>query len=149
MYKIMVTYRVRGCRLQRRALTSDVAALSKALEWAPQQLGLILKREGLLDAAAPASDALEIVSVREGWLADYPTGSEDGMSFICNRWTFTGPQGYRVVANGDGTFRVVSYNVAQTRPVYGDQAMTEDAAHALAASLARPSTLRYTTVREA
>lgn len=71
---------------------------------------------------------------------DYPTGNADGMSFICNRWVFTGPQGYRVTPNGDGTFHVVSYNAAETRLCWlgeDSRRMTEDAAHELAASLAR------------
>lgn len=69
---------------------------------------------------------------------DYPTGSEDGMSFICNRWVFTGPQGYRVRPNDDdGTFTTVSYNVAESRPVYGAIRVSEDEAHEMAARLAQ------------
>lgn len=69
---------------------------------------------------------------------NYPTGSADGMEFICNRWTFTGPKGWGVRPNDDGTFRVVSYNVAEER-VAGPNtlSMTEDDAHAYAASLAK------------
>jgi hypothetical protein len=69
---------------------------------------------------------------------DYPTGSADGMSFICNRWVFTGPKGYRVKPNDDGTFNVYSYAHMQERVVgtFGMN-LTEDAAHALAASLAK------------
>lgn len=70
---------------------------------------------------------------------DYPTGPEDGMSFISNRWVFTGPQGYRVKPRVDGTgFLVVSYTAAREMPVYsGTEPLTEDGAHELAASLSR------------
>ena len=70
---------------------------------------------------------------------DYPTGSKDGMSFISNRWVFTGPEGYRVVQNGD-TFGVKRYNAASTSPVYGGTGLTEDDAHAMAERLAGPRT---------
>lgn len=72
---------------------------------------------------------------------DYPTGNPSGMSFICNRWVFTGPQGYRVVPQSDGDgFLVVSYAANGTRPVWvgdGSLNLSEDDAHALAARLAR------------
>lgn len=69
---------------------------------------------------------------------DYPTGSENGMSFICNRWVFTGSTGYRVRANDDGTFRVVSYAHTSERVAGSARIrMTEEEAHAFAASLAR------------
>lgn len=68
---------------------------------------------------------------------DYSTARENGMSFVCNRWVFTGGKGYRVRPNDDGTFTVVSYAHTQTRVCYGGQNLTEDAAHAYAASLAR------------
>ena len=72
---------------------------------------------------------------------DYPTGDPSGMSFICNRWVFTGPEGYRVVPRSDGDgFLVMRYDSDSTRPVWigeGSMNMTEDEAHALAASLAR------------
>lgn len=68
----------------------------------------------------------------------YPTG----MSMIGSRMMFTGPQGYRVEPaddyNGNPAFRVVSYNAAETTPVYGGVGLTEDDAHDLAARLARP-----------
>lgn len=71
---------------------------------------------------------------------DYPTGSDNGMSFICNRWVFTGPEGYRVTAQSDGDgFLVIRYNGSSTRPVWvgeGSLNMSEDSAHELAASLA-------------
>ena len=69
---------------------------------------------------------------------DYPTGNPNGMSFICNRWVFTGPKGYRVESDGDdaGLFRVVRYNGAATEGVYGGSGLTEDAAHAMAERLA-------------
>lgn len=71
---------------------------------------------------------------------NYSTASENGMEFICNRWVFTGDKGYRVKANDDGTFRVVSYTAAGERAVWlGPESdrMAEDAAHELAASLAK------------
>jgi len=71
---------------------------------------------------------------------DYPTG--DGLSFICNRWTYTGPQGYRVVPyheSGDTArygWTVVRYNATGSRPAsYGSEPLTEDEAHMSAASL--------------
>ena len=68
---------------------------------------------------------------------DYSTGSKSGMSFICNRWVFTGPRGYRVKPNGDGTFRVVSYNVSEDWRVVGHgERLSEDDAHELAARMA-------------
>lgn len=70
---------------------------------------------------------------------DHPTGSADGMSFIGNRWVFTGPQGYRVKPDGNGTFKVVSYTVAGERLVHGGQGLTEPMAHVLAARLANKS----------
>lgn len=66
---------------------------------------------------------------------DYPTGNPNGMSFICNRWVFTGPEGYRVKPEGDGTFRVVRYNATRTEGVYGGSGLTEDDAHAMAERL--------------
>lgn len=71
---------------------------------------------------------------------DYPTGNPNGMSFICNRWVFTGPQGYRVQftgGEGDNCWSVYSYTGAYSRPTYGGMSLTEDDAHAFAASLAR------------
>lgn len=74
---------------------------------------------------------------------DYPTGNENGMSFICNRWVFTGPEGYRVVPQTDerGGFLVVRYNAAETHPVWlgsdDSMHMTEDEAHELAARMAK------------
>lgn len=70
---------------------------------------------------------------------NYSTANESGMEFIANRWVFAGDKGYRVKANDDGTFRVVSYNASGERPVGwrpSQTAMTEADAHALAASLA-------------
>lgn len=72
---------------------------------------------------------------------DYPTGSESGMSFICNRWVFTGPQGYRVAFDGTGhklgEWVVRRYDASSTSFVYGGRHTTEDAAHEYAALLAR------------
>lgn len=80
---------------------------------------------------------------------DYPTGSENGMSFICNRWVFTGPQGYRVqfvgLAEGapedsERVWSVYSYAGSHTTPAWYDATtrhMTEDDAHAYAARLAK------------
>lgn len=65
---------------------------------------------------------------------DYPTGNESGMGFICNRWVFTGGQGWRVVDNGDGTHTVTNWH---GRPCYGGLNLAEDAAHEYAARLAR------------
>ena len=68
---------------------------------------------------------------------DYPTGDPNGMSFICNRWVFTGPEGYRVQfvgGDGDQCWGVFRYDGAHTRRAYGEP-MTEDDAHALAARL--------------
>lgn len=71
---------------------------------------------------------------------DYPTGPANGMSFICNRWVFTGPRGYRVQFTGDGPdndgWSVFSYNAAGTRIVGHARGLTEDAAHEAAAQLA-------------
>lgn len=71
----------------------------------------------------------------------YPTGDPGGMSFICNRWAFTGPEGYRVEPEEDGVglFRVVRYNAAGTEGVCGGRRLTEDAAHAMAKRLAAPT----------
>lgn len=67
---------------------------------------------------------------------DYPTGS--GMEFINNSWVFTGPKGYRVVAQDDGTFNVVSYTVLGDRQLgWTTDGMTQDAAHEMAARLAK------------
>lgn len=68
---------------------------------------------------------------------NYPTGNGNGMSFIGNRWVFTGPQGYAVRPNDDGTFRVVSYHGTAER-VAGSIGLSlpEDDAHALAERLA-------------
>jgi hypothetical protein len=74
---------------------------------------------------------------------DYSTTRPDGMEFICNRWVFAGDKGYRVKPNDDGhgddgTFNVYSYAHTQERVVgtFGMN-LTEDAAHELAASLAK------------
>jgi hypothetical protein len=67
---------------------------------------------------------------------DYPTGDPSGMSFICNRWTFTGPEGYRVVPDGTA-FQVVRYDATGTSPTYLGQNLTEDEAHDMAARLSR------------
>ena len=66
---------------------------------------------------------------------DYPTG--DGMSFICNRWVFTGPEGYRVKRHDDGTFYVVHYTVAGETCTFCPRDMSEDDAHEYAARLAK------------
>lgn len=69
---------------------------------------------------------------------DYSTGHDNGMEFICNRWVFTGPQGYRVVPNPDGDgFLVMRYDASEVHPAgYRLEPMTEDDAHAHAARLA-------------
>ncbi|MCP9209544.1 hypothetical protein [Streptomyces cucumeris] len=85
----------------------------------------------------PDADPRDQRSTRPGASMDYPTGSRNGMSFIANRWVYTGPRGYRVVPNGD-SFDVVSYNAAETRPVYGGQGLSEKDAHAMAQQLAAP-----------
>jgi len=71
---------------------------------------------------------------------DYPTGSANGMSFISNRWVFTGAEGYRVKQDPDDAhlFMVVRYSAAAETPFYGGRGLTEDAAHEMAASLAGP-----------
>lgn len=74
---------------------------------------------------------------------DYPTTRVDGMSFIGNRWVFTGPVGYRVVfdgtaADGNSVWAVLRYVGAHTRAVFGGTGLSEDAAHALAKRLAAP-----------
>lgn len=71
---------------------------------------------------------------------DYRTGDPNGMSFICNRWVFTGPQGYRVTPYMGDTARygwtVVRYDVAGSRPAgYSSEPMTETEAHEYAARL--------------
>lgn len=72
---------------------------------------------------------------------DYSTARENGMEFIANRWVFAGDKGYRVVFDGDGTtendWAVYSYNAAESHLVYGGRDLTEEAAHELAASLAK------------
>lgn len=65
---------------------------------------------------------------------NYPTGSENGMEFICNRWVFTGGSGWRVRDNGDGTHTVTDWG---GRPTYGGINLPEDAAHEMAARLAK------------
>lgn len=69
----------------------------------------------------------------------YSTASKDGMSFIANRWVFTGDEGYEVRPDGNGTdtYSVWSYHAAGGSPTYGGLNMSEDDAHALAARLAR------------
>jgi hypothetical protein len=68
---------------------------------------------------------------------DYGTGREDGMSFIGNRWVFTGAEGYRVKPDPDdaGLFRVVRYTAAGETPFYGGSGLSEDDAHEMAAKL--------------
>lgn len=66
---------------------------------------------------------------------DYPTGRTSGMSFISNRWVFTGSQGFRVVRRG-ALFDVVRYDASSQHVVYRGSGLSEDAAHALAARLA-------------
>lgn len=66
---------------------------------------------------------------------EFPTG--DGTSFINNRWTYTGPAGYRVRKRDDGLYSVVSYTANRER-VAGPFAASlgRDDAYALAATLA-------------
>lgn len=77
----------------------------------------------------------------QGWIVerkrDYSTARENGMEFIANRWVFAGDKGFRVKPDGGGAFRVVSYAHTSERPVPGGVGLTEDAAHELAARLAR------------
>ncbi|MGI5196910.1 hypothetical protein ACQEVY_25285 [Streptomyces sp. CA-288835] len=70
-------------------------------------------------------------------ITDYPTGNPDGMSFICNRWVFTGAEGYRVKPDSDdeGLFMVVRYNATGQTPFYGGRGLSERDAHEMAASL--------------
>jgi len=71
-----------------------------------------------------------------GFLADgkFPVG--DGTSFINNRWTYTGPAGYRVRDRGD-TYSVMSYTASSERVVgpFGMD-LSRDDAYALATTLA-------------
>ncbi|MEV3860686.1 hypothetical protein AB0J38_41055 [Streptomyces sp. NPDC050095] len=74
--------------------------------------------------------------------ADYPTENLNGMSFIANRWVFTGLEGYRVKPV-DGGFQVYHYTAAGERLAnYKTDPMSEDEAHELAAGLAAPRQLR-------
>ncbi|MET9385320.1 hypothetical protein ABZY09_30675 [Streptomyces sp. NPDC002928] len=68
---------------------------------------------------------------------DYPTGNASGMSFISNRWVFTGAEGYRVKQDSDDTHlsMVVRYNATGETPFYGGRGLSEDDAHAMAARL--------------
>ena len=67
---------------------------------------------------------------------DYPTGNPNGMSFIANRWVFTGPKGWRVEPNASGTaFNVVSMSDGRVAGLMGLN-LSEDDAHAYAARLA-------------
>ncbi len=72
---------------------------------------------------------------------NYSTASETGMEFICNRWVFAGDKGYRVQFTGTGEtagdWSVFSYAGAHTRLVPGGRDLSEDAAHELAARLAK------------
>jgi hypothetical protein len=77
------------------------------------------------------------VTVDKITVRDYPTGPENGMEFLGGHWVFTGPRGYRVRPNDDGTtFRVVSYNACGERPLPMGFRLTEPDAHALAERLA-------------
>jgi len=68
---------------------------------------------------------------------EYHTGSENGMSFISNRWVFTGAEGYRVKQDTDDAhlFMVVRFNATGETPFYGGRGLSEDDAHAMAARL--------------
>lgn len=56
----------------------------------------------------------------------------NGMSFINNRWVFTGgPDRYKKRPNDDGTFMVMSCNAAGERPVYGGRNLSEADADAM------------------
>lgn len=73
---------------------------------------------------------------------NYSTARENGMEFIANRWVFAGDKGYRVQFTGTGDtpgdWSVYSYAGAHMRLVgeWGRD-LTEEAAHELAASLAK------------
>lgn len=71
---------------------------------------------------------------------DYPTGTPNGMSFIGNRWVFTGAEGYRVKQDRDDAhlYMVVRYNATGETPFYGGLGLSEDDAHTLAAEYAGP-----------
>jgi hypothetical protein len=70
-------------------------------------------------------------------ITNYPTGNTNGMSFIGNRWVFTGSKGYRVKPDqhDEGLFMVVSYNATGERPFYGGRGLNKVDAHALAVRL--------------
>ena len=60
----------------------------------------------------------------------------NGMSFINNRWVFTGgPDRYKKRPNEDGTFTVVSWNAAGESSVYGGRNISEADADAMIARL--------------
>lgn len=71
---------------------------------------------------------------------EYPTGDPSGMSFICNRWVFTGPEGYRVrfdtVGERTGYF-VFRYTGSHNR-LTDPRPRTWTDAHRYAFTLARP-----------
>jgi hypothetical protein len=68
---------------------------------------------------------------------EYSTGSANGMSFICNRWVYTGSEGYRVVPTDSG-WSVYRYDATGSHPVYGGQGLTVLDAHRMAHRLANP-----------
>jgi hypothetical protein len=69
---------------------------------------------------------------------DYSTARPNGMSFIGNRWVYTGAEGYRVKQDSDDAhlFMVVRYIAAGETPFYGGRGLSENEAHAMAARLA-------------
>lgn len=52
MHSMTIRYRVGDGPERTERLTSDVATLSKALEWAPQQMALRLMRDGMITSGA-------------------------------------------------------------------------------------------------
>lgn len=68
---------------------------------------------------------------------EYVTGN--GMSFIGNRWVYTGSEGYRVQFDASGPnedgYAVFHFNAARSRLC--QNGLTEQAAHKLAGRLVR------------
>jgi hypothetical protein len=72
---------------------------------------------------------------------NYPTGDGSGMSFIANRWVFTGSRGFGVRLRADSAgYMVVAYHGSSERVTYtAMHPMMLADAHAAAASLAAPA----------
>lgn len=115
---------------------------TEAIDWASDCLGL---SRGVKVSADRALAYVEAnypggweAFVAECFEASYPTGRADGMSFISNRWTFTGAEGYRVKRDSDDAHlcMVVRYNATGETPFYGGRGLSKGDAHAMAARLA-------------